>query len=383
MNQDRNTAETLPAPVNSGDSAAHVVSRTPLLAVRGLSVSFPAGNDRIRVVDDVSLDVGRGETVALVGESGCGKSVTSLSIMRLWPKNSATIDSGQALFHDPPDSCQPVDLFTASASSLRKMRGSRIAMIFQEPMTSLNPVYTVGEQIVEAMEVHGFARRRKARKRAITLLERVGIADAQRRVDEYPHQFSGGMRQRVMIAMALACEPVMLLADEPTTALDVTTQAKILELLQQLQEAFGLGILLVTHDLAAVAGAADRVYVMYAGRIVEHGPAKKILTDPLHPYTQGLLACSPGLVDMPARLPTIPGKLPPAAHYPQGCRFHPRCELAARVVQTNKDLPVTAPLESAVGPVPRRCVEGHTASGCTAPKLREVRPGRWVACWEV
>jgi oligopeptide/dipeptide ABC transporter ATP-binding protein len=276
-------------------------------------------------VDGVSLEVQRGRTTALVGESGCGKSITSLAVMGLLP-GVARISGGRIEFDG-------VDLSRQSPDELRRLRGDRIAMIFQEPMTALNPVLRVGEQIAEPLRVHRGLAARAARERTVELLQRVGIPEPQQRVDAYPHEMSGGMRQRVMIAMAIACEPALLIADEPTTALDVTIQAQILALLRELQRQSGMAILLITHDLAVVAEFADRASVMYAGKIVESGPVRELLDSPRHPYTQALLRSMPVLdavvvnEDGRGRLPVIPGEVPRPHNRPGGCAFHPRCEL--------------------------------------------------------
>jgi peptide/nickel transport system ATP-binding protein len=298
-----------------------------LLAVRGLTTSFPSANGRVCAIDGVSVDVGAGEIVALVGESGCGKSITALSIMRLLPEPQAKYEQGEILFEGH-------DVLKLSASELRHLRGNRISMIFQEPMTSLNPVYTVGAQIAEGLRLHRKTSRREARARSLELLGDVGIPSPEANLDAYPHQLSGGMRQRVMIAMALACEPALLIADEPTTALDVTIQAQILDLLLKLRRDRGLGILLITHDLGLVAEYTDRVYVMYAGQIVEQAGAADLFRSPAHPYTRGLLGSLPKAgssqrVGKRERLTTIEGTVPSLGNFPSGCRFRDRC-LAAK-----------------------------------------------------
>jgi oligopeptide/dipeptide ABC transporter ATP-binding protein len=295
-----------------------------LLAVRNLVTSFRSDAGRLRAVDDVSFDVPRGGTLAIVGESGCGKSVTSLSIMRLVPDPPGRIESGEVLFNGQ-------NLLALPEKDMRRIRGRKISMIFQEPMTSLNPVYTVGSQVMEVVQVHQGATRAAARQRAIEMLGLVGIASPETRVDAYPHHLSGGMRQRVMIAMALACEPELLIADEPTTALDVTIQAQILDLLRRLQEKMGMSVILITHDLGIVAEFAQQMVVMYAGRVVEHGVVSDIFRAPKHPYTEGLLRSIPPLGQSrgdrgrPRRLPTIPGILPSLRDLPPGCRFASRC----------------------------------------------------------
>ena len=273
----------------------------------------------MRAVDDVSFDVAPGKTLALVGESGCGKSVTALSIMRLVPEDNGSIDAGQIRLEGE-------ELLGRAARSMRKIRGNRISMIFQEPMTALNPVVTVGKQIMEVFRIHRGYGRGEAREAAIRALETVRIPAPERRVDEYPFQMSGGMRQRVMIAMALACEPRLLIADEPTTALDVTIQAQILDLMRRLQEERGTSILFITHDLGVVAEMADEVVIMYAGKLVEHGPVDRIFEQPAHPYTQGLMASIPTLdCARKSTLSTIEGTVPGLQELPPGCRFHPRC----------------------------------------------------------
>ena len=295
------------------------MSDAPVLSVRGLTTSFDTERGVVRAIEDVSFDVPRGGALGIVGESGCGKSVTSLSVLRLLPE-SARIEHGQVLFHGR-------DLVKVSDRELRGVRGAKIAMIFQEPMTSLNPVYTVGSQIVEAIRLHRDVSRRDARTRAVELLKTVGIPDPAARVDAYPHQLSGGMRQRVMIAMALSCEPEVLIADEPTTALDVTIQAQILDLLRRLSRERGMSIVLITHDLGVVAEFVDRVVVMYAGRVVESANVADLFARPLHPYTRGLLRSIPTMGDRPRRLPTIEGVVPSLSALPPGCRFAGRCSM--------------------------------------------------------
>ncbi|GAB6876386.1 ABC transporter ATP-binding protein [Thermaerobacter litoralis] len=292
----------------------------PLLDVRDLQVQFTRHGQAVTVVDGVSFQVGAGETVALVGESGCGKSVTARSILGLI-RPPGRVARGQILFAGQ-------DLLSLGEAEMRRIRGNAIAMVFQEPMTSLNPVYTVGQQIAEALRLHRGLTGRRALAEAVELLRKVQIADPERRVHEYPHQLSGGMRQRVMIAMALACRPRLLIADEPTTALDVTVQAQILELLRQLQAEFGMAVLMITHDLGVVAEVAQRVVVMYAGKVVEEGTVAEIFRQPGHPYTAGLLQSVPRLGQGKGRLRPIPGTVPDPAAMPGGCRFHPRCPLA-------------------------------------------------------
>jgi len=300
----------------------------PLLRVRDLKTYFVTeqGSGTARAVDGVSFEVHPGETLGIVGESGCGKTVTSLSILRLIPEPPGHIRPGSFIEFEGRN------LLTLAPKELRAIRGNQIAMVFQEPMTSLNPVFTAGDQIGEAAVVHQGLSRKAARRRAIDMLRLVGIPDPEERVDHYPHQLSGGMRQRVMIAMALICHPKLLIADEPTTALDVTIQAQILELLDRLQADLGMAVMLITHDLGVVAGSADRVIVMYAGQIVEQAPTVELFARPLHPYSEGLMASVPR-IDAPPRQPhgrlhTIPGQVPAATAWPPGCRFHPRCPYA-------------------------------------------------------
>ncbi len=297
---------------------------TKILEVKNLKTSFFTEDGEVKAVDDVSFDVYRGKTLGIVGESGCGKSVTSLSIMRLIPNPPGRVVGGEILYRGR-------DLLKLDDAQMRKIRGNEISMIFQEPMTSLNPVFTVGDQIMEAIALHQDLPRSEVRNKAIEMLKLVGIPLPEKRVDEYPHQLSGGMRQRVMIAMALSCDPSVLIADEPTTALDVTIQAQILDLLRDLQQKVGMGLVLITHDLGVVAEVADEVVVMYAGRVVERAPVGEIFARPRMPYTQGLLNSIPTLSKDPTgkvkkkRLETIPGIVPNMLRLPQGCRFQERC----------------------------------------------------------
>lgn len=294
----------------------------PLLEVRDLRTYFHTQDGIVKAVDGVSFYVNRGETLGIVGESGCGKSVTSLSIMRLIPSPPGKIVGGQILFDGE-------DLLQASEEEMRRIRGNRIAMIFQDPMTSLNPVLTVGRQITESLELHLKLSKKEARDRAIELLDMVGIPSASKRLDNYPHQFSGGMRQRVMIAMALSCNPELLIADEPTTALDVTIQAQILELINRLREELETAVILITHDLGVVAGMTDRVTVMYAGKVVEEGPTSEIFANPRMPYTIGLLRSIPRLdEERGRRLTPIRGLPPNLIDLPPICPFSPRCDYA-------------------------------------------------------
>jgi len=293
-----------------------------LLQVQNLQTSFFTPEGEVRAIDGVSFEIGEGKTLGLVGESGCGKSVTSLSIMRLIPSPPGKIVGGEILFRGR-------DLLKLNNEEMRKIRGNEISMIFQEPMTSLNPVFTVGNQIAEAIQLHQGLGKRETRKKTIEMLRLVKIADPESRVDAYPHQLSGGMRQRVMIAMALSCNPSLLIADEPTTALDVTIQAQILELMKELKDKIGMALLLITHDLGVVAEQADQVAIMYAGKIVERADVGTIFTRPAHPYTVGLLNSLPGVGGLKKqRLDAIPGVVPSPLHLPSGCRFRDRCPRA-------------------------------------------------------
>ena len=292
-----------------------------LLQVKNLQTSFFTPEGEVRAIDGVSFEIGEGKTIGLVGESGCGKSVTSLSIMRLIPSPPGKIVGGEIVYRDR-------DLLRLNNEEMRKIRGNEISMIFQEPMTSLNPVFTIGEQIIEPLRLHRGLAKKAAKERAIDLLREVGIPEPARRFDEYPHQLSGGMRQRVMIAMALACNPQLLIADEPTTALDVTIQAQILDLMRALREELGTSIILITHDLGVIAELADDVIVMYAGQVVERCTVQRLFAEPQHPYTVGLLGSIPRLHLAQERLSAIEGFVPDAAAMPKGCRFNPRCPFA-------------------------------------------------------
>ena len=299
-----------------------------LLSVDNLSVHFHTDNGVVRAVDGVSWTVRRGETLGIVGESGSGKSVSAMTIMGLVPSPPARFPSGKVMFRGE-------DLLTASESRLRKLRGKEISMIFQDPLTALNPVFKVGSQIAEVIRVHEKMTRSKAKERAVDLLGEVGIPNPRGRAKEYPHQFSGGMRQRAMIAMALALDPVLLLADEPTTALDVTVQAQIMDLLEKLQEQRGTAIVLITHDLGLVASHADRVMVMYAGRVAEYADTNDIFYAPRHAYTLGLLSSIARLDQRRSeRLEPIPGSPPSLIRVPPGCPFHPRCAFATEICRT-------------------------------------------------
>ncbi len=307
-----------------------------VLEVENLQVEFKTRNGIARVLNDVGFSVQRGQTLGIVGESGCGKSMTALSIMGLVPTPPGRIAGGQIRYLGE-------DLLAASESRMRDLRGNEVSMIFQEPMTSLNPVFTVGEQIAESVRLHEGLNKRDARDRAVEMLKAVGIPAAERRVREYPHQLSGGMRQRVMIAMALACRPSILIADEPTTALDVTVQAQIFDLLKELQESTQTAIIMITHDMGAVAEMTERVLVMYAGRVVEDGLTTEILTNPKHPYTKGLISCVPHLEAEPKPerppLTEIPGVVPSLTELGTGCPFAPRCNEV--LPKCRSDMPVT------------------------------------------
>jgi peptide/nickel transport system ATP-binding protein len=318
-----------------------------LLEIKGLKTHFFTEEGVVRAVDGIDLRIDRGETLGIVGESGCGKSVTALSIMKLIPMPPGRIVEGQMQWEGNRD------LVTLPPAQMRKVRGKEISMVFQEPMTSLNPVFTIGEQIAEAVRLHEGLGRRAAMDKTVEMLKIVHIPNPERRVKEYPHQLSGGMRQRVMIAMALSCNPKLLIADEPTTALDVTIQAQILELLNELKAKLGMAVMLITHDMGVIAETAQRVMVMYAGKVVEEAPVKELFKEPLHPYTQGLLRSIPR-IDRAAikkeRLQAIPGVVPSLLDLPPGCRFASRCQFVKSI-----------------------CTEQE-------PALREVRPGHKVAC---
>lgn len=312
---------------------------TPFLQVNDLKVHFPTEDGLVKAVDGLSFSVEKGKTLGIVGESGSGKSVTSLAIMGLHKESRAQV-SGQILL-------EGTDIVAASEDEVRKLRGRQMAMIFQDALAALHPYYKVGDQIAEAYRVHNSVSKKEAKKRAIEMLDRVGIPDPAKRADSYPHQFSGGMRQRAMIAMALSCNPSLLIADEPTTALDVTVQAQILDLLRDLQKEFGSAIILITHDLGVVAEFADDILLMYAGRGIEYGTARDLLKTPQHPYAWGLLSSIPRLEGDPTiKLPFIEGTPPSLINPPKGCAFAPRCKYAARVggaceVQMPELLPVS------------------------------------------
>jgi peptide/nickel transport system ATP-binding protein len=296
----------------------------PLLDIRGLQTHFATDNGMVRAVDGVDIAISRGETVGVVGESGCGKTVTAMSVLKLIAMPPGRIVGGQILW-------QGRDLIPLTGSELDEIRTKEIAMVFQEPMTSLNPVYTIGDQIAEALRRHERLSRRGALDKTVEMLRLVQIPNAEKRVRDYPHQFSGGMRQRVMIAMALSCSPKLLIADEPTTALDVTIQAQILELLTDMKSRFGMAVMLITHAMGVVAETAQRVVVMYAGRVVEEAPVDELFANPRHPYTQGLIRSIPHInraATKKKRLEAIPGVVPNLINPPQGCRFAPRCRYA-------------------------------------------------------
>jgi peptide/nickel transport system ATP-binding protein len=332
------------------DAAPVAQSNQPALEVNGLTTYFFTREGVVRAVENVSFNVDRGETLAIVGESGCGKSMTALSIMRLIPDPPGRIVGGEIKLDGQ-------DLMELSEAEMRKVRGNDISMIFQEPMTSLNPVMRIGKQISEALILHQNMNKAQAMARSIEMLKLVRIPEPERRVQEFPHQLSGGMRQRVMIAMALACKPKVLIADEPTTALDVTIQAQILDLIINLKDDLGAGVILITHDLGVVAETADRVIVMYAGRKVEETDVFTLFANPRHPYTRGLLLSVPSLASVvgeaaaAARLEEIPGIVPPLHSLPEGCAFAPRCPNAIDKCRAER------------------------------PEYEEKRPGHWAACW--
>jgi oligopeptide/dipeptide ABC transporter ATP-binding protein len=316
----------------------------PVLEIKGLKTQFQSKGGLLTAVDGLDLSVGRGETLGLVGESGCGKSVTALSILQLLPKPAGRIAAGQILFEGR-------DLVKMSAAEIRRIRGNEISMIFQEPMTCLNPVYTVGFQIQEVLRKHRQMSKREAVSETVSMLGLVGIPEPAARIDDYPHQLSGGMRQRIMIAMALSCHPKIMIADEPTTALDVTIQAQILDLIGRLKEEIGMSVLLITHDLGVVAEICRQVVVMYAGKMVESADVKELFAAPAHPYTVGLFKSLPKIGGKEGALSPIPGVVPSLLHLPAGCAFHDRCF---------KSKP--------------KCAE--------EPLWREIRPGHKVRCWE-
>ena len=328
----------------SAPAARAAAEPRPVLEVRELRTYFATDGGELRAVDGVSFSVAPGRTLGIVGESGCGKSMTALSVMGLIPEPPGRIAGGEILFDG-------VDLLKLSPAELRERRGNQMSMIFQEPMTSLNPAFTVGDQIIEGILRHRKVTKQQAREHAIEMLRRVRIPSPERRFDEYPHKLSGGMRQRVMIAMALACDPKLLIADEPTTALDVTIQAQILELMRQLRDETGAAIMMITHDLGVIAEIAHEVIVMYAGKVVERAAVADLFREPQHPYTIGLLGSIPKLTAAQPRLTTIEGMVPNPLATPRGCRFHPRCPFAVDECRAAE------------------------------PPLREIRPGQLAACW--
>ena len=320
-----------------------------LLDVTNLTTAFATARGEIAAIEDVSFSLNEGEILGIVGESGSGKSVTALTIMGLLPQPPARIAAGRILFAGE-------DLTRLSDSRMQRIRGPGIAMVFQEPMTSLNPVFTIGDQVMETIRAHERLSQRAIYARALEMLERVGIPSAARRMSDYPHQLSGGQRQRVMLAIALACRPRLLIADEPTTALDVTIQAQILDLMMDLRDEFGMAVIIITHNMGVVAETADRVLVMYAGRIVEEAPVTRLFDRPLHPYTRGLLECVPSLDQDENRLVAIDGTLPDPARRPAGCRFSPRCRHAE-------------PACTAALPPLKIYDPGHTAACIRVPEL--------------
>jgi oligopeptide/dipeptide ABC transporter ATP-binding protein len=346
MTPDASIAELVPA--NTETRRRRIREHTgPLLEVRGLSTAFHTRHGVVRAVDGIDFTINSGEVLGLVGESGCGKSVTSMSIMGLVAK-PGRVESGQVLFDG-------TDLLKMPPDAMRQIRGDRISMIFQQPQSSLNPVRDVGRQIGEVLEIHRNMRRKAARARALELLKMVGIPDPKRRLDSYPHEMSGGMAQRVMIAMALACEPELLIADEPTTALDVTIQAQILDLIRDLRTQTGTAVILITHDLGVVAEMCDRVAVMYAGEIIETADTETLFRDPRHPYTRGLISSIPVVGEVRDELAVIPGNVPNLIDLPAACRFAPRC--AVRIEESVAD-----------------STERH-------PELLPVAPNHEVRCW--
>jgi oligopeptide/dipeptide ABC transporter ATP-binding protein len=330
--------------ISPSNSEETLKVKDPLLQVKDLRTYFYAGDGVVRAVDGASFSIGRGQTLGIVGESGCGKSVTSLSIIRLIPYPPGRIVGGEIFFEGQ-------DLLKRTETEMRTLRGDRISMIFQEPMTSLNPVFTIGAQISEAITLHQRMSKKGTVQKTVEMLRKVGIPSPEKRIKDYPHQMSGGMRQRVMIAMALACQPQLLIADEPTTALDVTIQAQILDLMGRLKEEMGTAILLITHNLGIVAEFADGVAVMYAGKIVEMAETQQLFKNPCHPYTVGLLGSIPKVNEDRDRLQVIEGTVPNPFSMPKGCRFHPRCLSAKNI-----------------------CVKEE-------PDLIEVAPGHQLRCW--
>lgn len=323
-----------------------VQSDETLLSIRGLRSYFVTTEGIVRAVDGVDLDIRKGEVVGIVGESGCGKSTLALSILRLLPDPPGKIVGGRVLFGGE-------DILQMKDYELREIRGGKIAMIFQDPQTTLNPVYTVSNQIGETISIHTDLKDEEVNKKVIEILEKVGISDAPLRASSYPFEFSGGMRQRAMIAMALSCDPNLLIADEPTTNLDVTIQAQILELLIALKEEFNMSILMITHDMGVIAEVSDRIYVMYAGKVMETADALSLFERPIHPYTRGLISSIPSIKKRAQKLTSIPGSVPSLVSPPKGCRFHPRCQFA------------------------------HESCEKEEPPLVEVEEGHWVSCLHV
>lgn len=334
-----------PQPAVVTDTKARDSASPPLLEVEGLRTYFHTDEGVAKAVDGVSFSVQRGKTLAIVGESGCGKTVTALSVLRLIPVPPGRIEGGRILLEGR-------NLLDLPPGEMRKVCGGDVAMIFQEPATSLNPVFTIGNQIAEAIRLHRDVPRSQVRSEVLKALRDVQISEPERRIDQYPHELSGGMKQRAMIAMALSCNPKLLIADEPTTAVDVTIQAGILDLLRRTQAEHGMSLLLITHDLGVVAEMADDVVVMYAGKVVEQAPVGELFASPLHPYTQGLFASLPRVDQKGGRLTAIEGTVPSPTHFPTGCRFRDRCPLAVEQCQQE-------------------------------PPLEEKAPGHWVACWMV
>ena len=323
-----------------------------LLRVENLTISFRTDEGLITPVQDVSFSLRKGETLGLVGESGSGKSVSTKAVMRLLPGNAVIAPHARMAYTAKDGQLVEVERLGSRSRALRRLRGGEIGMIFQEPMASFSPVYTIGNQMIETIRLHRERHPRRAREIAIEMLDRVGISDPATRIDQYPHEMSGGMRQRAMIALALSAGPALLIADEPTTALDVTIQAQVLDLMRALQRDLGMGMIFITHDLGVIAQIADQVAVMYLGTIVERGPTREVIRDPKHPYTQGLLAAIPSLDRLDARMSPVPGDIPSPTERPQGCAFHTRCTRAVAGLCDSRN--------------PREC----------APA-----PGRAVRCW--
>jgi peptide/nickel transport system ATP-binding protein/oligopeptide transport system ATP-binding protein len=307
-----------------------------LLKVKNLETDFSTHEGTVKAVNDISFTINKGETVGIVGESGCGKSVTALSIMRLIPNPPGKIVGGEVYFEGH-------NLLQLDEKEMRKIRGKKISMIFQEPMTSLDPVFTIGHEIMESIQLHQGLKKEEAREKTIQVLKTVGMPDVEKRIDSYPHELSGGMRQRAMIAMALSCNPALLIADEPTTALDVTIQAQILRLIHELKEKFDASVMLITHDLGVIAEMCDRVAVMYAGHIIETTDIETLFANPLHPYTKGLQKSIPRLDVETERLDTIQGLVPNLLELPSGCPFHPRCDL--RLTKCSQEMPELVQVE--------------------------------------